>query len=109
MPKSSKGSRRERELLEYMIKKGFVVHRVAGSGLGGDAICDLVAVKNGKAQFVECKSRKKVYYTNSHLEQFNKLIKAAKKCKAKPVLAVKLNYKKWRFFDLNRKIPEKVE
>lgn len=109
MPKSSKGSRRERELLDFMTKKGFVVHRVAGSGLGEEAICDLVAVKSGKVQFVECKSRKKVYYTKSNLEQFSKLIRAASKCKAKPVLAVKLNYKEWKFFDLNKKMPEKVE
>ena len=109
MPRSPKGSRRERELLEFLIKKGFVVHRVAGSGLGGDAICDLVAVKKGKVQFVECKSRKKVFYTKTHSEQFDKLIKAANKCKAKPVLAVKLNYKEWKFFDLNKKIPEKVD
>ena len=109
MPKSPKGTRRERELLEFLTKKGFVVHRVAGSGLGGEAICDLVAVKRGKVHFIECKSRKRVYYSKEHLKQLKKLIKIAKKCKAKPVLAVKLNYKKWQIFDLNKGIPEKVE
>jgi len=109
MPKSPKGSRRERELLEMLIKKGFVVHRVAGSGLGGEAICDLVAVKNGKVQFIECKSRKKAFYSKFNLDQFKGLIRIAKKCKAKPILAVKLNYKDWQFFDLNKRIPEKVE
>lgn len=109
MPRSSKGYRRERELLEKLVKDGFIVHRVAGSGMGHEAICDLVAVKGGKAQFIECKSRKKVYYTNGNKQQLIDLIEASKKCKAKPILAVKLNYKEWQFFDLNKKIPEKVE
>ncbi len=109
MPKSPKGSRREREFLEFLTKKSFVVHRVAGSGLKGEAICDLVAVKNGKVQFIECKSRKKTYYSKFHLDQLKELIRIAKKCKAKPVLAVKLNYRDWQIFDLNKGIPEKVK
>ena len=109
MPKSPKGSRRERELLELLTKKGFVVHRVAGSGLGGEAICDLVAVKDGEVQFIECKSRRKAYYSKFHSEQFKELVKIANSCKAKPILAVKLNYKEWQFFDLNNELPEKVE
>jgi len=109
MPISTKGSRRERELLEFLTKQGFVVHRVAGSGLKKEAICDLIAVKDGKVQFIECKSRKKVYYSKEHLNQLNELIKVAKSCKAKPFLAVKLNYKDWQIIDLRKGIPEKVE
>jgi Holliday junction resolvase len=109
MPKSPKGSRRERELLEKLVKEGFVVHRVAGSGLGQDAICDLVAVKNGEVWFVECKSRKKVYYSKDNKEQLKGLVKAAKSCKAKPILAVKINYKEWYITDIEKEIPEKVE
>lgn len=108
MPKSPKGSRREREFLEFLTKRGFVVHRVAGSGLKEDAICDLVAVKNGKVHFIECKSRKKTYYSKFNLGQLKELIRIAKKCKARPVLAVKLNYKDWQIFDLNKGIPEKI-
>lgn len=108
MPKSPKGSRRERELLEFLAEQGFVVHRVAGSGLKEEAICDLVAVKDGKVQFVECKSRKKAYYTNSNLDQLKELIRVSNSCQAKPILAVKINYKDWLFFDLNEGIPEKV-
>jgi len=108
MPRSAKGSRRERELLDFLTKQGFVVHRVAGSGLGEDAICDLVAVKDGEVQFVECKSRKKAYYTKFNLDQLNELVKISNSCKAKPVLAVKINYKEWQVFDLNERIPEKV-
>jgi Holliday junction resolvase len=109
MPISAKGSRREREFLEFLTKQGFVVHRVAGSGLKEEAVCDLIAVKDGKVQFIECKSRKKVYYSKEHLNQLNELIKIAKSCKAKPVLAVKLNYKDWQIIDLEKGIPEKIE
>lgn len=109
MPKSAKGSRRERELLDFLTRQGFVVHRVAGSGLGEDAICDLVAVKDGRVQFVECKSRKKAYYSKINSGQLKELIKISNSCKAKPVLAVKINYKEWQIFDLNEIIPEKVE
>ncbi len=105
---SRKGSRRERELLEMLTKKGYVVHRVAGSGLGEKAICDLVAVKKGKVFFIECKSRKRVYYPKEHLKQLNELRKKAKSCKAKPILAVKLNYRDWKLIDITKKIPKKV-
>jgi len=109
MPVSAKGSRRERELLEFLTKQGFIVHRVAGSGLKEEAICDLVAVKDGKVQFIECKSRKKVYYSKEHLNQLNKLIRVSKSCKAKPILAVKLNYRNWQIIDLENGIPVKIE
>ena len=94
--------------MEKLVKEGFVVHRVAGSGLGQEAICDLVAVKDGEIQFIECKSRKKVYYSKDNEEQLKELLKTANSCKAKPILAVKLNYKEWKIFDLNREIPKKV-
>lgn len=108
MPNSPKGSRRERELLSFLTARGFVVHRVAGSGLGEDAICDLVAVKDGEIQFIECKSRKKVYYTKQNADQLSQLIKISNSCKARPILAVKLNYKDWKIFDLNQNMPDKV-
>jgi Holliday junction resolvase len=109
MPKSPKGTRRERELLEKMIKEGYVVHRVAGSGLGREAICDLVAINKKEVLFIECKSKKKAYYSKEHRQQLNNLIKVAKQCSVKPILAVKLNYKEWQLFDLRNGIPEKVE
>lgn len=108
MPVNAKGSRRERELLEKLTKKGFVVHRVAGSGHGESAICDLVAVKNGKVHFVECKSRKKVYYPKGDAEQLNKLIEIANSCRATPLLAVKLNYKDWKLVNITKGIPNRV-
>ncbi len=109
MAVNQKGHRRERELLEKLVGDGFVVHRIAGSGRGEDAICDLIAInENGEVHFIEVKSRKKCFYSKEHSEQLNTLIEAAKKCKAKPVLAVKLNYKPWVMIDLNNGIPQKV-
>ena len=105
-----KGHTRERQLKELLVKQGLVVHRVAGSGHGDDAICDLVAIeKDGTVQLIEVKSRKTVFYTKSHLPQLNTMINAANNCNAKPILAVKLNYKPWKFFDLNKEIPRKVQ
>jgi Holliday junction resolvase len=109
MPKSPKGSRRERELVDFLTKKGHIVHRVAGSGSKDSAVCDLVAIKRGKVQMIEVKSRKKVFYTKGYLAQLNEMIRLATSCGAKPTLAVKLNYKDWKFFDLEKEIPPKVD
>ena len=108
MAQSVKGSRRERELLKILQEQGHVVHRVAGSGVGEKAICDLVAVKEGKVFFYECKSRKKYYYPQGDLEQLRALIDSAKKCGAAAVLAVKLNNKGWKFLELGEEVPEKI-
>ncbi|MBI4015847.1 MAG: Holliday junction resolvase [Candidatus Aenigmarchaeota archaeon] len=108
MAQNSKGSRREREFLEHLSSKGFLVHRVAGSGVGDTAICDLIAVRSGVTHLIEVKSRKKTFYSREHLEQLNQLKKAAESCGAKALLAVKLNYKDWKVFDLSEGIPEKV-
>lgn len=105
---NGKGQRREREFLEKLTKDGFVAHRIAGSGKGEDAICDLIAIKEGIPHFVEVKSRKKVFYTKEHLPQLEAMKKAALECKAKPMLAVKLNYKEWQVFDITNDIPSKV-
>ena len=108
MSQNAKGSRRERELLKILEGQGFVVHRVAGSGVGEKAICDLVAVKEGKVFFYECKSRKKYYYPKEDKEQLAALIDSTKKAGATAVLAVKLNNKDWKFLELGDEVPEKI-
>ena len=105
---NAKGSRRERQLVEFLNKKGYVCHRVAGSGHMESATCDLVAIKRGKAYLIEVKSRKKVFYTKSHLAQLETMIKEAKKCGATPLLAVKINYKPWKIIDISKQVPRKV-
>lgn len=104
-----KGARVERNLLNKLAKDGYVVHRVAGSGMQDEAVCDLIAVKDSVVLFLEAKGRKKIYYSSDNKEQLKRLLETANKCGAKPILAVKINYKKWQFFNLNHKIPEKVE
>ncbi len=110
MSQNAKGSRRERELLRILEEKGFVVHRVAGSGVGEKAICDLVAVREGKVFFYECKSRKKYYYPREDAEQLKTLISSAKKCGAMAILAVKLNNKDWKFVRISDYLdaPDKI-
>jgi len=109
MSVNAKGSRRERELLEFMSKKGHLCHRIAGSGVGETAICDIIAIKDGIPHLIEVKSRKKVYYPKENHPQLKELIRVAGEAGAKPMLAVKINYKDWQFFDLHKEgIPEKV-
>jgi len=108
MSRNAKGSRRERQLVDFLNKQGYVCHRVAGSGHMESATCDLVAIKKGKPYLIEVKSRKKVFYTKSHMDQLNIMIKEAKKCGAIPLLAVKINYKPWEIIDISRIIPSKV-
>lgn len=105
---NQKGHRREREFLDKLVKDGFVAHRIAGSGVGENAICDLIAVKNGEIHFIEVKSRKDVFYTKPHTEQLETLKKTAISCGAKPILAVKLNYKDWQVLDITEEIPSKI-
>jgi len=110
MPRNAKGSRCERALLEYLADKGYLVHRVAGSGKNDEAICDLVAIdKSGKVFLIEVKARKSVYYPKENFGQIKELIRYAKNYNAVPLLAVKLNYKDWKLFDLTQGVPEKVE
>jgi Holliday junction resolvase len=108
MTRNAKGSRRERQLVEFLNKQGYVCHRVAGSGHMESATCDLVAIKNGKPFLVEVKSRKKIFYTKSHLPQLHTMIKEAKRCGAVPLLAVKINYKPWKIINISKDIPKKV-
>jgi Holliday junction resolvase len=69
----------------------------------------LIAIKNGVPHFIEVKSRKKIYYPKEHTEQLKGMMDVAKNCGAKAMLAVKLNYKEWQFFDLHEEgIPKKV-
>jgi len=110
MPVNAKGSRRERELLEILSNRGHLCHRIAGSGKGETAICDIIAIKDGIPHLFEVKSRKKVYYPRNDHEQLNTLIQVSKKVGAKAMLAVKINFKDWQYFDLHEQgIPQKVK
>ncbi len=105
--RNTKGSRRERELLEKLTAEGFLCHRVAGSGKGETAICDIIAI-NGSTILIEVKSRNKFYYSKRDINQLKNLVENSKRVNAKPYLYVKLNFKDWKPFDLTEGIPEKV-
>ena len=69
----AKGSKAERELVQLFTKQGWRAVRVAGSGVGDDSPCDLIAAKTGRKGFtIECKSSKKssVYITKQQIEDF---------------------------------------
>lgn len=69
----SKGSKVERELVKLFTEQGWRAVRVAGSGVGDDSPCDLIAAKTGRKGFtIECKSSKKssIYITKQQIEDF---------------------------------------
>ncbi|MEM2963119.1 MAG: Holliday junction resolvase Hjc [Candidatus Anstonellales archaeon] len=59
-PSSRKGSRSERELINYFSQKGFSVIRAAGSG-ANSLSPDLLAFKAGKQYAIECKAHEGKY------------------------------------------------
>ena len=66
MSNKAKGSRVERELIQLFTEQSWRAVRVAGSGVGEDSPCDLLAAKLGKRAYViEVKSSKKtsIYIT----------------------------------------------
>ena len=64
MSNKAKGSRVERELIKIFTENGWRAVRVAGSGVGEDSPCDLIAAKiNRKGFTVEVKSSKKTLFS----------------------------------------------
>ena len=73
--------------------------RVAGSGIGEESPCDLIAAKiNRKGFAVEAKSSKKssIYITKSQIHDF---ILFSQIIGLKPVIAARFNYEGWLFLD----------
>ena len=70
MSNKEKGSRVERELIKLFTENSWRAIRVAGSGIGEDSPCDLIAAKRGKkAHVIEVKSSKKnnnLYYKTAN-------------------------------------------
>ncbi len=95
----AKGSKAERELVAIFTEHGWRAVRVAGSGVGEDSPCDLIAAKMGKNGFaVECKSSKKtsIYITKAQIEDF---VLFSNIIGLKPVIATRFNYEGWIFLD----------
>jgi len=99
MSNKAKGSRVERELIKLFTENSWRAVRVAGSGIGEDSPCDLIAAKlNKKAHAIEVKSSKKsiVYITKQQIEDF---ILFSNIIGLKPILALRFNREGWLFLD----------
>lgn len=99
MSNKAKGSKAERELVKLFTEMGWRSVRVAGSGVGEDSPCDILAAKMGKSGFaIEAKSSKKstIYITK---EQINDFILFSSMIGLKPVIATRFNHQGWLFID----------
>lgn len=95
----SKGSKVERELVKFFTDQGWRAVRVAGSGVGEDSPCDILAAKVGRrGHAVEVKSSKKstIYITKEQIEDF---VKFALTLGVKPVIAARFNREGFLFVD----------
>ncbi len=97
MSNRSKGSNSERELVRIFTDNGWRAARVAGSGVGEDSPCDIIAGKVRKRGYtIECKSSKKknIYITKAQIEDF---IKFSEMIGLEPVIAARFNREGWFF------------
>jgi Holliday junction resolvase len=97
MSNKAKGSRVERELLDFFTKNSWRAVRVAGSGVNDNSPCDIMAAKLGKRGYtVECKSSKKsiIYISKEQIEDF---ILFSNIIGLTPVIAARFNYEGWLF------------
>ena len=99
MSNKAKGSRVERELIQLFTQHSWRAVRVAGSGIGEDSPCDLIAAKSGRKGFtIEVKSSKKtaIYITKQQIEDF---ILFSNLIGLKPIIALRFNREGWLFLD----------
>lgn len=99
MSNKAKGSRVERELIQLFTQHSWRAVRVAGSGVGEDSPCDLIASKFGKKAFtIEVKSSKKstIYITK---EQVNDFIIFSNIIGLNSIIALRFNREGWFFLN----------
>ncbi len=99
MSNKSKGSTMERELVKLFTSKGWRAARVAGSGVGDDSPCDIIAGKVGrKGVCVEVKSSRKetIYITKAQIEDF---LLFSSMIGTRPVIALRFLREGWLFID----------
>jgi Holliday junction resolvase len=99
MSNKAKGSRIERELIKLFTQRGWRSVRVAGSGVGEESPCDLIASKVGRKAFVlEVKSSKKTTIYISK-EQIHDFIMFSSTIGLTPVIALRFNREGWLFIN----------
>src|SRR3989344_9681004 len=99
----SKGSKIERELVKLFTENSWRAVRVAGSGVGDESPCDIIAAKSGKRGYtIEAKSSKKdsIYISKQQIEDF---VLFSNILGLNPVIAVRFTYEGWLFLH-----PEKL-
>src|SRR3989344_3217929 len=97
MSNRSKGSNSERELVRIFTENNWRAVRVAGSGVGEDSPCDIIAGKSGKKGYaIEAKSSRKIniYIKKSQIEDF---LLFSHMIGLKPVIAARFNREGWIF------------
>jgi holliday junction resolvase Hjr len=100
MSNKSKGSNMERELVKLLASNGWRAARVAGSGVGDEAPCDVIAGKLGRqGHVIEVKSSRKdtIYIKKAQIEDF---VLFASLIGVKPALALRFLREGWLFIDL---------
>ena len=106
MSRYAGGANVERELIHFLLDKGFACIRAAGSGKTSYPSPDVFAGKKGKKFAIEVKSSKKevIYIERNEIEE---LVKWASIAGCKPIVAVKFKNKGWKFFSEFKKASEK--
>ena len=97
MSRKSKGSNAEREVLHNFWNNGWACMRAAGSGSIQWPEPDLIAGKGEKLFVIECKSSAdEAKYIEKR--EVIELMEFARIMEAEPILAIKFNNRKWKFF-----------
>ena len=80
------GRRKELQIGEFLKRRGFTCYRSPGSRGAGD----IVARRNNRTFLIQVKATRKDYtsYTRLTIDEEEKLLKAAKRYKAVPILAL---------------------
>jgi Holliday junction resolvase len=103
----------ERTYVKLVNERGGLAHRVAGSGCGKYAICDVITVENKEVFAVEIKSTKEVKLRLSkkeveRLHDMQRVVANNKPFKAK--LAIHFKRRGWKEIDITKqKISSKYE
>ena len=98
MGNKEKGSNAERELLKMFSASLWRAVRVAGSGIGDDSPCDLIAGKGNQKFAIECKTSKdKKRYLSK--EQINDFLVFSEIFGLEPLIAIRFNREGWFFIN----------
>ena len=93
----AKGSKAERELVKIFTENSWRAVRVAGSGVGEDSPCDIIAAKIDRHGYtIEAKSSKKstIYISR---EQISDFVTFSHTLGLTPIIAVRFNREGWLF------------